>query len=170
MQLLQLDMLCELDKLCRRHGIIYAISFGTLLGAIRHKGYIPWDDDADVVMIRSEYERFRIVANELPKTICWFQDHYTDHDYRWEYGKLRRTGTRFVRLGQEHVKGETGVFIDIFPLDDIPDFLPFQIVQDAWLFFLRKILYSEARQYLLPACNTVPHKPIPVQRPALVYG
>ena len=116
MQLLELDLLIEFDRVCRKHGIKYCITSGTLLGAVRHKGYIPWDDDSDIAMLREEYEKFRAVADEMDASVCYFQDHYNDPEYLWQYGKLRRTGTSFVRAGQEHMKGKTGVFVDIFVL------------------------------------------------------
>ena len=143
MQLLQKDMLRELDRVCRANNIQYTIFGGTLLGAVRHKGYIPWDDDADVAMLREDYNRFKEVAYQMDPKICYFQDHTTDPEYRWGYGKLRRTGTRFVRIGQEHLKCKTGVFIDVFPMDDIPVSLPGQILNNAYDLCLRKILYSE---------------------------
>ena len=142
MQLLQLDMIVELDRVCRKHDIKYVLTCGSLLGAVRHKGYIPWDDDADIGMLREEYEKFRKVADELDPKICYFQDHENDPEYLWEYGKLRRTGTSFVRAGQEHLKGKTGVFIDIFPMDDIPKTVPGQMIQDFRCFCLRKILWA----------------------------
>ena len=147
MQLLQLDMLVELDRICRKYDINYCISFGTLLGAVRHKGYIPWDDDADVCMLREDYERFKKVSNDLNQDICYFQDHDTDSEYRWGYGKLRRTGTVFVRAGQEHLKCKTGVFIDIFPLDDVPKSIPAQILQDFHCYCMRKTLWSEVGKH-----------------------
>ncbi len=147
MQLMQTDMLVELDRVCRKHNITYSLTGGTLLGAVRHKGYIPWDDDADVGMLREEYEKFKKVAHELDPELCYFQDHTTDDGYRWGYGKLRRTGTRYVRVGQEHMKGKTGVFIDIFPIDDVPRTTLGQMLQDFYCFILRKILWSEVGKY-----------------------
>lgn len=147
MQLMQLDMIKELDRVCRKHNIKYTIFGGTMLGAVRHKGYIPWDDDADIAMLREEYEKFKKVSNELDPSICFFQDYETDPYYRWGYSKLRRTNTRHVRIGQEHIKSKTGFFIDIFPMDDIPKSTIGQILGDAYYFCLRKILYSEVGKY-----------------------
>ena len=142
MQLLELDMLEELDRVCRKYDIKYCITYGTLLGAVRHKGFIPWDDDSDIAMLREEYEKFRKVAHEMDPSICYFQDHFNDPEYLWQYGKLRRTGTTFVRAGQEHMKGKTGVFVDIFVMDDCPKSLLGMIFHSFWCFFLRKILYA----------------------------
>ncbi len=143
MQLLQLDMLVELDRVCKKNDIHYQIWGGTQLGAVRHKGFIPWDDDADIVMLREEYEKLKKCADELNGDICYFQDHSTDKEYRWGYGKLRRTGTKYIRVGQEHLKCKTGVFVDIFPLDDIPKSTVGQMLQDFHCYCLRKIMWSE---------------------------
>lgn len=148
MQLLMLDMLVEFDRVCRKHDIRYIITGGTLLGAVRHKGFIPWDDDADIGMLRQDYERFKKISSELNPEICWFQDHDTEPEYRWGYGKLRRTGTTYVRAGQEHLKFKTGVFVDVFPMDDIPITTPGQMLHDFYCFCLRKILYSEVGKYV----------------------
>ena len=143
MQQLQLGMMVEFDRLCKQEGIHYAICCGTLLGAVRHRGYIPWDDDADIAMLREEYEKFKKVAYKLDHSICFFHDHSTDSEYRWGYGKLRRTGTKYIRLGQEHINSKTGVYVDIFPLDDIPRSIVGQMINDVECFFWRKVLYSE---------------------------
>ncbi len=142
MQLLQLDMIAEVDRVCRKHNIIYTISCGTLLGAVRHKGYIPWDDDADICMLREDYERFKEVADEMNPELCFFQDYTTDPEYLWQYGKVRRVGTKYIRVGQEHIKCKTGVDIDIFPLDDVPRSVTGQILQNIDCFILRKILWA----------------------------
>ncbi len=143
MQLVELDMLVEFDRVCRRNGINYVLFGGSLLGAVRHRGYIPWDDDADIAMLREDYEAFKLHMHELDPKICFFQDHDTDPEYRWGYGKLRRTGTRYIRVGQEHLKCRTGIFVDIFPMDDVPVSTVGQIFQDWHCFCLRKILWSE---------------------------
>lgn len=143
MQLLELDMVKELDRVCRKHNISYSIDGGTLLGAVRHKGFIPWDDDMDIVMLREEYEKFKKVASEMNPDICFFQDHSTEKDYLWGFGKLRRTGTTFIRVGQEHLKFKTGIGVDVMPLDDVPKSLIGQMGLDFYCFVLRKILWSE---------------------------
>lgn len=96
---LQLEMLQEVDRVCRKHDIKYTIFGGTLLGAVRHKGFIPWDDDADIAMLREEYEKFKSVMHEINPEICYLQDNDTDPEYRWGYSKVRKTGTRYVRVG-----------------------------------------------------------------------
>lgn len=143
MQLIQIDMLAEFDRVCRANDINYVLFAGSQLGAIRHKGYIPWDDDADIAMLREDYERFKQVADQMDQTVCYFQDHSTDPDYIWGYGKLRRTGTSFIRTGQEHMKGKTGVCVDVFPLDDVPKSVPLQVLQDWDCYCLRKIQWSQ---------------------------
>lgn len=143
MQLIELDLMLEVDRICRKHDIKYAICAGTLLGAVRHKGFIPWDDDADLCMLREDYERFREIAQEeMDPEFCWFQDNITDPNYPWSFGKVRRTGTRFVRVGYEQMDMDSGVFIDIFPLDDIPLTYVGQWIQDKYCFCLRKMMYA----------------------------
>ena len=143
MQLTELDMLIEFDRVCRENNINYVLFGGSLLGAVRHKGYIPWDDDADIGMLREDYDAFKKVAHQMNQSICYFQDHDTDSEYRWGYGKLRRTNTVYVRVGQEHLKCKTGIFVDVFPMDDVPKSVIGQIIQDRRVYCLRKILWSE---------------------------
>ena len=147
LQLTQIPLIEEVDRVCRKHNIKYTIACGTLLGAVRHKGYIPWDDDADITMLREDYENFRKVAHEMDPSIAFFQDHYNDPEYLWGYAKVRRTGTKFVRVGQEHIHCKTGVAIDIFPLDDCPKSIIGQFFQDIDCFFIRKIPYSRVAKY-----------------------
>lgn len=142
MQLTELDMLVEFDRVCRKYNIKYIIGSGTLLGAVRHKGFIPWDDDADVEMLREDYEKFKRISNDLDEDICYFQCHDNETEYLWGYGKLRHTNTVCVRGGQERAKWRTGIFIDVFPVDDIPKNIVGQRIQDVCCFFIRKIIYA----------------------------
>lgn len=143
-QQIQLEMLQEVDRICRKCGIKYNIIAGTLLGAVRHGGYIPWDDDADVALLRSEYEKFRKACKtELDTTRFYFQDYRNTKGYRWGYGKLRRKNTLFLREHQEHMPYEQGVFIDIFPLDAVPDNYCARALQNFECFCVRKILWSK---------------------------
>ena len=145
LQKVLLEMLIELDRICKLGGIKYCLFAGTLLGAVRHGGFIPWDDDLDVAMLREDYNMFRHVCKtELDESRFFFQDDTTDPHYRWGYGRIRRKGTEFVRLGQEHMKMRTGVFLDIFPMDGVPEFAPLRGLHNLYCFVLRKLLYAEA--------------------------
>lgn len=143
-QLIQLEMLQEVDRICKKCGIHYNIIAGTLLGAVRHGGYIPWDDDADVAMLREEYEKFRTACRtELDRSRFYFQDHRNTRGYRWGYGKLRRKNTLFLRENQEHMPYKQGIFIDIFPLDGVPDNYFLRSFKNFECFCVRKILWSK---------------------------
>ena len=143
LQMIELDLLREIDRICTMHRIPYVIIAGTLLGAVRHGGFIPWDDDVDVAMLRADYERFREVCRqELDADRYVFQDHTCTPGYRWGYGKLRRRDTLFLREHQEHMPYEQGVFADVFPLDPVPDGWAGRLWTDLRCFFLRKFLWS----------------------------
>lgn len=144
LQRIELELLQEADRICRKCGIHYNIIAGTLLGAVRHGGFIPWDDDADIALLREEYEKFREACKtELNHDKYYFQDHTNTPGYRWGYGKLRKKGTLFLRQNQEHMPYEQGVFIDVFPLDYVPDRQWQRTVQNFHCFCVRKILWSE---------------------------
>lgn len=144
---IQLDLLKEVDRICNKYHINYCIGWGTLLGAVRHKGFIPWDDDADVLMLRRDYRKFSEVCKTELQGKYFFQDDESDSEYLWGYAKLRNTNTCYIRCGQEHIPCRTGVYIDIFPLDNVPDSLPLQMLQDGYCFLLRKILWAKVGKY-----------------------
>ena len=121
-QKIELELLIEFDRICKKHNIIYSIDGGTLLGAVRHKGFIPWDDDSDVIMNRCEYDKLmEVIDSELDNTRFYYQDMNRTQGYRWGYGKLRRKGTEFVRLNQEFMPYQQGVFLDVFVCDYVPN-------------------------------------------------
>ncbi|MDO5601824.1 MAG: LicD family protein [Oscillospiraceae bacterium] len=148
LQHIQLELLIELDRICRKHDIPYCLNSGTLLGAQRHGGFIPWDDDIDVDMLRPDYERFcKVCEEELDQEQYFLQNFHTDPPYRWGYAKLLKNGTGLVRYHQEHLKQRQQVFIDIFPLDGVPAHKPGQLFQWFLALFLRKMGYSEIGKY-----------------------
>ena len=119
----QLDLIMELDRVCQKHGIRYSAYAGTLLGVIRHKGYIPWDDDIDFMMTRSEYNRLCEVAKDEFKAPYFWQTEYTDRGSLRGHAQLRNSETTCL-LDTEYPykrKYNQGIFIDIFPFDGVPD-------------------------------------------------
>ncbi|WIV18895.1 LicD family protein [Paenibacillus polygoni] len=115
-------LLLEVDRICRKHNIQYFLAYGTLIGAVRHGSFIPWDDDVDIEMLREDYEKFcELCKTELDHTKFSLQNQQTDQHYNWVFGKLKLKNTSYVRSGQEHLKQQDGIFIDIFPLDHITD-------------------------------------------------
>jgi len=142
-QLTQLELLQEVDRICRKCDIHYNIIAGTLLGAVRHRGFIPWDDDADVALLREEYDKFcEVCKTELNHEKYYFQDHKHTEGYRWGYGKLRKKNTQFVREHQEDMPYEQGIFIDIFPLDNVPQNRLHRMVLNFKYYMLRKCMWA----------------------------
>ncbi len=144
LQLIELEMIVEVDRICRKNHIKYTLDGGTMLGAVRHKGFIPWDDDADIVFTRHEYAKFyRACKKDLDTERFFLQEYRTDPYYRWGYAKLRRIGTEFIRAGQEHMRYRTGVCIDLFPVDNVPDQYFLRRIYYGINYFIRKSLYAE---------------------------
>ena len=143
-QLVELELMEEVKRLCELHRIPYVIIAGTLLGSVRHGGCIPWDDDADIAMLREDYERFReVCSKELIGSNYYFQDDVLTEGYRWGYGKFRRADTVFRRENQEHMPYPNGISIDIFPMDGVPDLYLLRVWKNFQCFCIRKLLWSE---------------------------
>ena len=118
----QLDLLERFQDVCRRHGLRYFASGGTLLGAIRHKGYIPWDDDIDIMMMREDYEKLLAIAPEEFTAPFFFQTVWNDKRYSRGHAQLRNSNTTAILTEEKgHYPFNQGVFIDIFPTDAVPD-------------------------------------------------
>ena len=123
-QLRMLDILREVDRICRKHHISYWLSSGTLIGALRHDGFIPWDDDLDIEMMRSDYLRLMsVLPSELPDWLA-LQNDETDPGYFYFYAKLRDRRSRMLEQNayDRHWK-EQGIYIDIFPMERHPIWL-----------------------------------------------
>lgn len=121
--LLQLDIMDEVHRVCEKHGITYYIIAGTLLGAVRHKGFIPWDLDIDIAMPREDYDRFKTVAASELGEKYGYLDHENCKNFVRAHALVVRRDTR-LHLKYDHVNPklfDLGVYIDIFPLDNAPD-------------------------------------------------
>lgn len=118
----ELDLFKELQRVCDKYDIKYFAAGGTLLGAVRHKGFIPWDDDLDIVMLREEYDKLCGVAETEFKHPYFFQTQYTDKGTLRGHAQLRNSLTTALLKGEEsHGEYNKGIFIDIFPLDNVVD-------------------------------------------------
>jgi len=117
LQRMELEMLREVIRLCERHALRYFVLYGSCLGAVRHGGFIPWDDDIDVGLPRPDYEKFLTIAQaELPEKY-FIQTGKTDPDYALTFAKLRNSESCFVEKSSARYDINHGVFIDLFPLD-----------------------------------------------------
>lgn len=119
-QTLLLEMLHQFDDVCKSHNIHYQLFAGTALGAVRHHGFIPWDDDVDVILMRDEYERFfKEAAGDFDSAVYYVQKDNSPH-WPMQFSKLRRNGTACIE--KYHPKDKLvhqGVYIDIFPCDNL---------------------------------------------------
>lgn len=114
----ELAILERFDQVCKKHHLTYYAFYGTLLGAVRHQGFIPWDDDIDIAMFRDEYEKFQEIAPQEFSDPYFFQSSYNDHRI-WPLTKIRDSRTTAIEFNDPVLN--QGIFIDIFPLDDAPD-------------------------------------------------
>lgn len=120
-QMREVAILQEVDKICKKHDIKYWIDFGTLLGAVRHGGFIPWDDDLDICMLSSDYTKFIETArNELPDWL-FLQNKKTDPSYRRTICKVRDLNSLFIERHEDFMSPyKKGIFIDIFEVVEYP--------------------------------------------------
>ncbi|WP_249662834.1 LicD family protein [Lentilactobacillus buchneri] len=117
----ELDLFKQFAKITHQHHIHYIALGGTMLGAVRHQGFIPWDDDMDVGMLRVDYEQFlKVAEKDLKGTHYFLQTPWTDENYALSYSKLLDRNT-FIEEKNNVNNARKGVFLDIFPLDRIPD-------------------------------------------------
>lgn len=120
LQLCELEILNEFVRICEMWDLQYYLAGGTLLGAVRHQGFIPWDDDIDVAMPREDYDKFAKVCTKELGLNYFYQSPETDPHYFLTYAKIRKNGTEVYEERFQNAKFHKGVFIDIFPLDFCP--------------------------------------------------
>lgn len=121
LQNIELTILKEFDEICTENNLSYFLCGGSAIGAIRHGGFIPWDDDIDVGMNREDYDKFLKIAKEQYSDRYTIQNNEENPDFPLMNTRWGLNGTKFVPEDFKYVKGDFGIFLDIFCFDNIPD-------------------------------------------------
>lgn len=118
-QLKELEILLEIKRICENNNINYYLCFGTLLGAVRHKGFIPWDDDIDIYMKREDYNRFLQIAPTQISDKYFVESSKSNRDYIYSFCKVKANNTIFKEACTSKLNIHQGIWVDIFPLDNL---------------------------------------------------
>lgn len=151
LQLKELEILKAFIGVCDKLNLKYFLDSGTLLGCIRHQGFIPWDDDIDVSMPREDYEIFLRKGQELLPKKYFIQTNATDKEYTMNYAKIRDSETTFIESSIKDLKINHGIFIDIFPYDKYDSNKKIRNYVNEKLYVLYNI--QIAKKYNFPKCN-----------------
>lgn len=141
----EIEILQQIDNICRKYDLEYFGIGGTALGAVRHEGFIPWDDDIDIGMPRKDYEKLlSVVQKELPKEYH-VQNYFTEPNTPFYFTKIRKNNTLFVEYYLKDYDMHQGIFVDIFPFDNVPQKqwvqnVHFRICRTLYQLFLSKSL------------------------------
>lgn len=141
----QYEILIEFDRVCKKYGLTYFLAYGTLLGAVRHKGFIPWDDDIDTLMPYDDFLKLREIPSSEWKKPYFLQTSETDKNYPLCFSKVRNSQTTLITEGLAHLDINQGVDIDIYPLIGLADDLE-----------ERKKQYFNTKAYMLLQVNEPP--------------
>ena len=114
---IEVDILKHFIDVCKKMDLKYYVIAGTLIGAVRHKGFIPWDDDIDVAMPRRDFDIFTKEAYKYLPKYLFVQTHFTDKEFPFNFAKIRNSNTTFIERSCHRLNINLGVFIDVFPLD-----------------------------------------------------
>lgn len=143
---IELEVLIKIDKICRDNNIKYFLYAGTLLGAIRHKGFIPWDDDIDICLLREDYNKLAKIIQSGNYGINFIRIE-ENNDTIYPYGKVCDTTTIIEEKNFKQVKNY-GVFVDVFPFDYLPDDKKEQeMIKKKYLRRMRAITHASRTGY-----------------------
>lgn len=141
---IQIELIQALDSICKKYHLRYFASNGTLLGVIRHRGFVPWDDDVDIVMPRPDYQKLIEVAERELAAPLLLHTPMNDPVYYRNYIRLRNCNTTAIPLKDLNRRSRNGIFIDIFPIDGCPE----NIFIRKWQFFSTAIYSAMANTYI----------------------
>lgn len=171
LQLTILDILKDIDSICKENNIEYYIAYGTALGAVRHGGFIPWDDDIDICMTREAYDRFlEVMPNAMPEKYDLL-DIKNTNKYSMCFAKVSKKGTKFKEKVGTAEGYEQGIFVDVFPLDYAPDDEKERkmVAKKAW-FYSHMIILREIDKPIIPNEYSLVKKAIVVVGCKVVHG
>lgn len=115
-----LSIALEIDRICRKHNIKYSLEGGSMLGAYKYKGYVPWDDDMDIVMLRKDYDAFlNIVSSEIDTEKFYVQNYHNRSQYPLTWTKVCLNGTEIFGGNYNELDIHHGLFVDLFPIDNV---------------------------------------------------
>lgn len=153
-QLVMLETLVEVDRICRKYNIRYWLVSGTLLGAVRHEGFIPWDDDLDIAMPLEDYNIFLTIAQkELPENM-FLQTHGSDPTFPYDFAKIRNSKGKIIEKHERYKKitYNQGIFIDIFPSITIRKGLFFKYLYRLSFLVIKLFSYKYLNQSYIRRC------------------
>ena len=138
LQLCQLDILMEIDRVCKENGLEYCLAYGTCIGAIRHKGFIPWDDDIDIFMSAEDFKKFNTLSASFREPY-FLQTRHTDPEYALLITRVRNSNTTLIEETENFRDINHGVFVDVYPLYDSPE-NKFHSKMKVWSAMVYKLL------------------------------
>ena len=168
---IEMDIMAEIDRICKENGITYFLVGGTLLGAVRHKGFIPWDDDIDIGMLRDDYDKFRKVCPESLKPHLSYQSHLKETTSHYIFDKVRLKDTYFnTKFSNRFDDIQNGIFIDVLVFDKTGNTKRSQkahiklvkifrrLINVRWVNVARRGIHYRASKLFLPLMRLVPYK------------
>ncbi len=168
---LEMDIIHEIDRICKMHDIEYFLVGGSMLGAIRHKGFIPWDDDIDIGMFREDYNKFRKVCPPELSSLMGYQSYTDEPDSHYIFDKIRLKDTYFnTKFSNRFNNIENGIFVDVLVYDKTSNSAFGQkvhiklikifrrLINVRWVNKARKGIHFRASKFFLPLMRRVPYK------------
>lgn len=150
LQRIETSILIDIAKLCDEESITYYLSSGTLIGAVRHHGFIPWDDDIDIAMPYSDYKKFLLIGQKKLGSKYFLQTFETDANYSNNFARVRLNGTTLMRPEHSNVHMHQGIWVDIFPIIEIGKGIEYKVKRnllDLMRFMQRDEFLEDYKKY-----------------------